>query len=139
MGGQEIYVGVDVSKERLDVAVRPNDEFFSKANDKRAVSRLIKRLKPLDCTRVVVEATGGYETVPVGTLSAAGLPVVVGNPRWVRDYAKSIGWLEKIDRIDARLQALYAQHAQLKVQPLPGMRRPANSGSCALDAWTCWR
>src|SRR5437762_9847023 len=62
MGGQGIYVGVDVSKERLDVAVRPNGEFFSEANDKRAVSRLVKRLKALDCTRVVVEATGGYET-----------------------------------------------------------------------------
>ena len=63
MGGQAIHVGVDVSKERLDVAVRPSGEFFSEANDKPAVSRLVKRLAALDCTRVVVEATGSYETI----------------------------------------------------------------------------
>jgi transposase len=119
MGGQEVYVGVDVSKERLDVAVRPSGAFFSEANDKRAVSRLVKRLKALDCTRVVVEASGGYETVMVAALCAAGLPVVVVNPRWVRDFAKGIGWLEKTDHIDAKLLALYAERAELKVQQLP--------------------
>lgn len=119
MGAQGIYVGVDVSKERLDVALRPSSEFFSEANNERAVARLVKRLKPLDCTRVVVEATGGYETVVVAGLWAAGVQVVVVNPRWVRDYAKSIGWLAKTDRIDARLLALYAEHAELKSQELP--------------------
>jgi len=119
MSGQEVYVGVDVSKERLDIAVRPSSEFFSEANDKRAVSRLVKRLTALDCTRLVVEATGGYETVMVAALCAAGLPVVVVNPRWVRDFAKGIGWLEKTDRIDAKLLALYAERAELKVQHLP--------------------
>jgi transposase len=119
MGGREVYVGVDVSKERLDVAVRPSGEFFSEANDKRAVNRLVKRLQPLDCTRVVVEATGGYEALMVAGLLAAGLPVVVVNPRWVRDFAKSMGRLEKTDRIDAELLALYAERAELKVQQLP--------------------
>jgi transposase len=119
MGGQGIYVGVDVSKERLDVAVRPSGEFCSEANDKRAVSRLVKRLQPLDCTRVVVEATGGYETIMVAAMYAAGMPVVVVNPRWVRNFAKSIGWLEKTDRIDAKLLALYAERAELKVRQLP--------------------
>jgi len=66
-----------------------------------------------------VEATGGYETIVVAALYSAGVPVVVVNPRWVRNYAKSIGWLEKTDRIDARLLALYAEHAELKVRPLP--------------------
>jgi transposase len=119
MGGQGIYVGVDVSKERLDVAVRPSGEFFSEANDQRAVSRLVKRLKALGCTRVVVEATGGYETVMVAGLYTAGVPVVVINPRWVRNFAKSLGWLEKTDRIDAKLLALYAERAELKVRQLP--------------------
>ncbi|MBV8452441.1 MAG: transposase, partial [Deltaproteobacteria bacterium] len=105
MGGQEVYVGVDVSKERLDVALRPSGEFFCEANDKRAVNRLVKRLTPMHCTRVVVEATGGYETVMVAALCAAGVPVVV-NPQWVRNFAKGIGWLEKTDRIDAKLLAL---------------------------------
>jgi transposase len=119
MGGGEVYVGIDVSKERLDVAVRPSGEFFSEANDKRAVGRLVKRLQPLDCTRVVVEATGGYEALMVAGLLAAGLPVVVVNPRWVRDFAKSMGRLEKTDRIDAAVLALYAERAELKVQQLP--------------------
>jgi transposase len=79
----------------------------------------VKRLQPLDCTRVVVEATGGYETLMVAGLLAAGLPVVVVNPRWVRDFGKSIGRLEKTDRIDAELLALYAERAELKVQQLP--------------------
>ena len=119
MGGGEVYVGVDVSQERLDVAMRPSGEFFSEANDKRAVSRLVKRLQPLDCTRVVVEATGGYESLMVAGLLAAGLPVVVVNPRWVRAFAKSMGRLEQTDRIDAGVLALYAERAELKVQQLP--------------------
>ena len=119
MGGQAVYVGVDVSKERLDVAVRPSGECFAEANDKRAVSRLVKRLTARDCTRVVVEATGGYETIVVAGMYSAGIPVVVINPRWVRNFAKSIGWLEKTDRIDAKLLALYAERAELKVQQLP--------------------
>jgi transposase len=119
MGGPGIYVGVDVSKQRLDVAVRPSGEGFAEANDKRAVSHLVKRLEALNCTRVVLEATGGYETVLVGALCAAGVPVVVVNPRWVRNFAKGMGWLEKTDRIDAKLLALYAERAQLKVQQLP--------------------
>jgi transposase len=119
MGGQGVYVGVDVSKERLDVAVRPSEEFFSQANDKPALSRLLKRLKPLNCTRVVVEATGGYESLLVAALYAAGVPVVVVNPRWVRHFAKGMGWLEKTDRIDAKLLALYAERAELKPQQLP--------------------
>jgi transposase len=119
MGDPGIYVGVDVAKQRLDVALRPSGEGFAAANDKPAVSRLVKRLKALDCTRVVVEATGGYETVLVGALYAAGVPVVVVNPRWVRNFAKGMGWLEKTDRIDAKLLALYAERAELKVQQLP--------------------
>jgi len=112
-------VGVDVSKERLDVALRPSSECFCEANNERAVRGLIKRLKALNCERVVVEATGGYETVLVAAMWAAELPVVVINPRWVRAFAKSIGWLAKTDRIDARLLALYAERAELKVQELP--------------------
>jgi transposase len=119
MGGQAIYVGVDVSKARLDVAVRPSGESFAEANDKAAVGRLVKRLKALACTRVVIEATGGYESIVVGALYAAGVPVVVVNPRWVRHFAKGMGWLEKTDRIDAQLLALYAERAELKAQQLP--------------------
>lgn len=131
MGGQGVYVGVDVSKQRLDVAVRPSEEFFSQANDKRAVSRLLKRLKPLDCTRVVVEAPGGYESLLVAALYTAGVPVVVVNPRWVRHFAKGMGWLEKTDRIDAQLLALYAERAELKPQQLPDEATRRLSELCA--------
>jgi transposase len=131
MGGQGVYVGVDVSKERLEVAIRPSDDFFSAANDKPALSRLLKRLKPLACTRVVVEATGGYESLLVATLYAAGVPVVVVNPRWVRHFAKGMGWLEKTDRIDAKLLALYAERAELKPQQLPDEATRRLSELCA--------
>jgi transposase len=119
MEQQGTYVGVDVSKARLDVALRPGGELFSEANDQRAISRLVKRLKPLGCERIVVEATGGYETLLVGALYAAGLPVVVVNPRWVRNFARSIGQLAKTDAIDARVLAMYAERPELTVRELP--------------------
>jgi transposase len=119
MERQGTYVGVDVSKARLDVALRPSGELFSEANDERAIARLVKRLKPLNCARMVVEATGGYETLLVGALYAAGLPVVVVNPRWVRDFARAMGQLAKTDALDARVLALYAERADLKVRELP--------------------
>jgi transposase len=131
MGSQGVYVGVDVSKERLDVAVRPSGECFAEANDERAVKRLVKRLKSMDCARVVVEATGGYETMLIAALWAAGVPVVLVNPRWVRAFAKSIGWLEKTDRIDARLLALYAERAELKVHELPDQATRELRALCA--------
>ena len=74
-------VGVDVSKEELVVAVRPTGEQFSLANDGRVLRSLIKRPGPLNCARIVVEATGGYETLLVAALQAAELPVVLVNPR----------------------------------------------------------
>jgi transposase len=114
-----VYVGVDVSKARLDVAVRPSGALWSEGNEERAVGRLVERLKGLNCTRIVVESTGGYETLVVAALWAAGLPVVAVNPRWIRAFAKSMGQLAKTDALDARLLALYAERADLKVRPLP--------------------
>lgn len=119
MENQDVYVGVDVSKERLDVAVRPSGQLFSEANDERAVSGLVKRLKALGCTRIVLEATGGYETLLAAALAAAALPVVVVNPRRVREFARAVGQLAKTDRLDAKLLALYAEHGQVQVRELP--------------------
>jgi transposase len=119
MEQQGSYVGVDVSKARLEVAVRPGGQLFSEDNDERAVARLVRRLKPLDCVRIVVEATGGYETLLVGALYAAGLPVVVVNPRWIRDFARGLGQLAKTDAIDAKMLAMYAERSDLKVRELP--------------------
>ena len=119
MDEPKVWVGVDVSKDQLAVALRPSGEQFSLANDGRALRSLIKRLARVRCARIVVEATGGYETLLVAALQAAELPVVLVNPRWVRSFARSLGQLAKTDRIDARVLALYAERAELKVRELP--------------------
>ncbi len=114
------YVGIDVSKERLEVAVGPSGALFSERNDPGAVKRLAKRLAALSCERVVLEATGGYESLVAGALRAAELPVAVVNPRQVRDFARSTGELAKTDRIDARVLALYAERIKPPLRELPG-------------------
>ena len=81
-----INVGIDVGKDELAVALLPDGESFIEVNDERAVSRLVKRLGALGCERIVLEASGGYETPVVGALAAAGLPVTVVNPRQVREF-----------------------------------------------------
>jgi transposase len=114
-----INVGIDVAKERLDVALLPSGKEFSERNDAGAIKRLVKRLEALGCGRVVLEASGGYETLLAGALGAAGLPVVVLNPRQVRDFARSTGELAKTDRIDARMLALYAERIKPPLRELP--------------------
>lgn len=131
MESKGVYVGVDVSKQRLDVAIRPRGELFWEANDERAVARLVKRLKPLGCTRIVLEATGGYETLLAAALAAQGLPVVVVNPRWARDFAKSIGQLAKTDRLDAKGLAQYAERPELQVRELPDQQTRELKALCA--------
>jgi transposase len=110
---------VDVSKERLDLAVWPGHEFFSVANEPHAMKRLVERLRTLNCARIVLEATGGYESLVAGALWAADLPVVMVNPRRARAFAQGIGQLAKSDRLDARMLAQYATRPELKVRALP--------------------
>jgi transposase len=131
MAGSEVYVGIDVSKQQLQVAIRPSGERFAEANDARAVRRLVKRLKPLRCSRIVLEATGGYEALLAAALYAEGLPVVVVNPRWARDFARSIGQLAKTDAIDAEVLAQYAELPQLKVRELPDEQTRELRALCA--------
>jgi transposase len=114
-----INVGIDVAKEELVVAVLPSGELFTEVNDERAVMRLVKRLSALRCERIVLEASGGYETLVVGALAAAGLPVAVVNPRQVRDFARAIGQLAKTDPLDARVIALYGERVQPPIRALP--------------------
>src|SRR5207249_8954562 len=82
-------VGVDVAKDRLDVAVRPSGEAWSEANDDAGVRALVARLRPLGPALIVCEATGGFERAAIAALAAAGFPVVVANPRQVRDFARA--------------------------------------------------
>jgi len=118
MSKVERAVGIDVSKGLLDVAVLPEGEFWSATNDEEGVTQVVKRLKALRPRLVVLEATGGMETALVGAAATARLPVVVVNPRQVRDFAKSVGTLAKTDAIDARVLARFAEAVRPEVRPL---------------------
>lgn len=113
------FVGIDVSKDRLDVAVLPDGGAFAVARDAAGLDELAARLKPLAPEAVALEATGGYETVAAAALGAAGLPVVVVNPAQVRALGKALGLRAKTDPIDARLIARFAAMTRPEVRPLP--------------------
>jgi len=113
-----IYVGIDVAKERLDVAPRPVGAGWQVANDERGVVELVARLDQLRPALVVLEATGGMELPLVGALAAAGLPVVVINPRQAREFAKATGRLAKTDAIDAQVLAHFAEAVRPRLRPL---------------------
>lgn len=114
-----VFIGVDVSQTRLDVSVRPTGERFSIPNEASQLDELAKRLKALCPSLVVLEATGGFEIPLVCAAGAAGLPVVVANPRQVRDFARAVGRLAKTDAIDAEVLALFAERVRPVVRPLP--------------------
>ena len=114
-----MLIGIDVAKAELVVAVRPSGAPWAVANDAAGVRTLVARLQEERPTLIVLEATGGYELLAVGALAAAGLPVVVVNPRQVRDFAKATGQLAKTDRVDAAILALFAERVQPAVRPLP--------------------
>lgn len=118
MTQQSCYVGIDVSKDRLDVAIIPSEETVSIPYVDAEIVALIKRLKRLDATLIVVEATGGYEMELVAALAAKALPVTVVNPRQVRDFARATGKLAKTDRIDAQVLAQFAEAVQPEVRQL---------------------
>lgn len=107
--GKEVFIGIDVSKEKLDVAVRPTGEFMSFSNNEDGISCVIDFVKSFSPNLIVLEATGGMETAAVGMLAAKGLPVVVINPRQIRDFAKATGKLAKTDVIDAHLIARFGE------------------------------
>lgn len=113
------FVGIDVSKAQLDVAVRPSGETWTVAQDEAGLSGLVARLHTLAPALIVVEATGGWEVALVGALAAALLPVAVVNPRQVRDFARSTGTLAKTDRLDAQSLAHFAEALRPQPRSLP--------------------
>jgi transposase len=113
------FVGIDVSKARVDVHVRPDGAAFGCATDAEGLATLIARLKPLSPCLVVLEASGGYEGVVAAALAEAGLPLAIVNPRQVRQFAGAIGRLAKTDAIDAAVIAHFAQAVRPPVRPLP--------------------
>jgi transposase len=115
----ETYVGIDVSKDRLDVHVRPGGEAFAVARDGEGLAALIDRLRPLAVSLVAVEATGGFETIVAAAIGGAGLPLAVVNPAQVRHYAQAIGRRAKTDAVDAEVIARFAEATRPQPRPLP--------------------
>ena len=113
-----VFVGIDVSKEWFDVAVRPTGAAWRAAQDEAGITQLVKQLCNLHPRLVVLEATGGYETPLVVALGTADIPVAVVNPRQVRDFARSLGKLAKTDRLDAAAIAHFAEASGTVAQPL---------------------
>jgi transposase len=124
---EELYVGIDVSKAELVVAVRPSGERLTLANDRAGIKRLVGRLAELKPKLVVVEATGGLQRQVVAALWLAGIAVAAVNPSWVRNFAKGRGVRAKTDRKDAELLALFAERER------PEARPPADAETQALQ------
>lgn len=114
-----MYVGIDVAKAELVVTRLPSGTRFVLTNDAGGVDQLVERLCAVRPDLVVLEATGGYELRSVAALAAAALPLVVANPRQVRDFAKATGQLAKTDRIDADILARFAQVVRPRVRVIP--------------------
>lgn len=114
-------VGIDISKDRLDVACLPAavHPFPAFDNDAKGHAALVTRLKEVAPRLIVLESTGGYQRALVASLAAAGLPVVVVNPRQVRDFARALGILAKTDAIDAMVLARFGEKVNPEVRPLP--------------------
>jgi transposase len=114
-----MFVGIDVAKAWLDLAVLPSGEALRVGYDEAGVQQLVAHLQHVAPTVIVVEASGGYESALVSACGVAGLPIVVVNPRQVRDFAKALGRLAKTDTIDAGVLALFAERIRPAVRPLP--------------------
>jgi transposase len=114
----KLFVGVDVSKDSLDVAIGAQKDIITFANDQKGVDALLKKLKRIDAQLTVFESTGGYELLAASCLAEAGLAAVIVNPRQVRNFAKATGILAKTDAIDARVIARFAEAVKPEVRPL---------------------
>jgi transposase len=114
-----VIIGIDVAKDKLDVAIRPSGDGFVVARTVAGVDELVGRLRDLNASVIGLEATGGYETIVAASLSAAGLPVIIVNPAQVRAFAKAIGRRAKTDLIDAGVIAHFLEATKPAVRSLP--------------------
>ena len=119
MSDMPCFVGIDVAKAQLDIAIRPTGERWTVPNDASGVATLVDRVQPLQPTLIVLEAPGGLERLVTSALATAGLPVVVVNPRQVRDVARATGQLAKTDALDARALAHCADAIRPKPRTVP--------------------
>lgn len=128
MSNSAVYVGIDVAKAQLEVAVRPTGTRWAVSNDPAGIATLVAQLPALGPTLIVLEATGGYETAVAAALASSGLAVAVVNPRQVRDFARATGRLAKSDSIDANLLAHFGEAVQPPPRPLPDAERQQLQG-----------
>jgi transposase len=119
MSDPQVFVGIDVSKAQLDVALRPTDDRWHVSNEESGIAGLSERLQAVQPPLVVLEATGGLEVPVTGALADAGLPVVVVHPRHARAFAKATGRLAKTDPLDAQGLAHVAEAGRPTPRPLP--------------------
>jgi transposase len=119
MSSTPCFVGIDVAKAQLDIALRPTGERWAEANNDAGIAALVARLQALPPTLIVLDATGGYQRAVVAALAAARLPVAVVNPRHARDVAKATGQLAQTDALDARALAHFAEAVHPTPRPLP--------------------
>jgi transposase len=116
---EQTFVGIDVSKDRLDVHVRPSGAAFAVPRDGKGVEELLDRLRTVAPTLIAVEATGGFETIVAAAIGAAQLPLVVVNPAQVRHYAQAVGKRAKTDPIDAEMIARFAEAVKPEPRQVP--------------------
>jgi transposase len=112
------YVGIDVSKDRLDVAITPKERTWQVPNDEEGIGKLVKTLKELSPGIIVLEPTGGYESPVAGALATEGLNVVIVNARQIRNYARAVGRMAKTDKLDALIMAGFAATIKPKARPM---------------------
>ena len=119
MTQKSIFAGIDVARDRLDLALRPSGAVRTVVYDAAGISGLVSELQSLAPSAVVLESTGGLELPLASALAAASLPLAVVNPRQVRDFAKATGRLAKTDALDAQVIAHFAEAVRPAVRPLP--------------------
>jgi len=128
---KETFIGIDVSKKQLDVAVLPDAKHKVYSNNEQGIKQLTSFLKSLSPSLIVLEATGGFEMPCVGVLAAEGIPVVVVNPRQIRDFAKATGRLAKTDTIDAHTIAKFGETVRPEIREI---KNPEGQELAALNA-----
>lgn len=119
MSVSSLFVGIDVAKAELEIALRPSGERWRVSNTPEGHAQLVQRLRRHSVERIVLEASGGYEKPVLAALGAAGLPIIAVNARQVRDFAKALGILAKTDQLDAQVLAHFAEAIRPALRPLP--------------------
>jgi transposase len=134
------FVGIDVSKDQLDIACRPEDTRWRVANDSSGIAELIIQLRQLKPALIVLEATGGWQYTLVAALAVSTLPFAVMNPRQIRDFAKATGQLAKTDALDAGVIAHFAEAVRPMPRPLPDEMTQQIDRCCSAGAncSRCW-